>query len=340
MRNLLAVAIGLTLGAGLTVAHAAPAYVLAHNVPLGAPDRWDYVVFDAPSGRVYVAHGDTLAVIDGATARLIGQVEEIAGGTHGTGISQAAGQGFTDDGRNGQVVAFDLQTLKVVKRIAVDADADGVAADPVSGHIFVVEGDPAKIKVIDPKTDAVTATIAGGEKMEYIAADGLGAVFVAGEEKRDLLKVDVKTNTVTARWPMPDCQSPHGLAVDAAGHRAFMSCVNSLMMVIDTQSGRLVAKLPIGRGSDAAAFDPVRKRAFSANGLDGTISVYQQRSPDLYEALDPIHTAVSARTMAVDPQSGRLFLAGADVDPPASSGGRPRPRPGTLRLMILEPAAP
>lgn len=81
-------------------------YRLVRSVSLGAPDRWDYVVFDAPSHRVYVAHGDRLSVIDGRDGKLLGEVTGIPGGTHSTVV--AAGQGFTDDGKAGEVVAFDL----------------------------------------------------------------------------------------------------------------------------------------------------------------------------------------------------------------------------------------
>ena len=316
---------------------AAPAYTLSKSTPLGAPDRWDYVVFSRDTGRVYVAHGDTLAAIDARSGEIVGQVVGIAGGTHGTAISTATGQGFTDDGRNGVAVAFDLKTLKITKQIPADKDADGIAFDRASGHVFVIEGDPASITVIDPKTDAVVATIKVGEKMEYGAGDGRGAVFVAGVEKRDLLKIDVKTNTVVARWPTPDCASPHGLAVDAEHHRAFMGCVNSTMMVVDTATGAVVAKLPIGRGNDAVAYDPKRKRVFSSNGLDGTVSIYQEVTPDKYEALDTLTTAISGRTMDVDPETGRLFVAASDVDPPTTPGGRPHPKAGTLRLMMLDP---
>ena len=316
---------------------AAPAYSLTKSTPLGAPDRWDYVVFSHDTGRVYVAHGDKVAVIDARSGDLVGTVEGIAGGTHGTAISAATGQGFTDDGRTGLAIAYDLKTLKITKQIPADKDADAIAVDRASGHVFVIEGDPASITVIDPTTDAVAATIKVGEKMEYGAGDGHGTVFVAGVEKRDLLKIDAKTNTVVARWPTPDCASPHGLAIDAEHHRAFMGCVNSTMMVVDTVSGAVVAKLPIGRGNDAVAYDPKRKRVFSSNGLDGTISVYQEVTPDKYEAMDTITTAISGRTMDVDPETGRLFVAASDVDPPATPGGRPHPKAGTLRLMMLDP---
>ena len=116
-----------------------------------------------------------------------------------------------------------------------------------------------------------------------------------------------------------------------------MGCSNSVLVVVDTLTGRTVAKLPIGKGSDAVAFDPVRKRVFSSNGFDGTISVYQQASPNRYDPMPAISTVVSARTMSVDPATGRLFVAGADTTPNATPGGRPQVKPGSLRLLVFNP---
>jgi len=314
---------------------AAPPYAFVKAVPLGGPDHWDYVVFDVSSGRVYVAHGDKLAVVDGQSGDLIGQVEGITGGTHGTGI--AGGRGFTDDGKAGLVVQFDLKTLKIIKTVVADLDADAIATDKALGRVFVIEGDPGAISVFDGGSAAPVAKIKVGEKLEYAVGDDHGTVFVAGAENRDLVKIDGRTNTVLARWATPSCTSPHGLAYDAVGKRLFMGCINSKLMVVDATSGKVVTELPIGRGSDAIAFDAIRKRVFSSNGVDGTISVYQQLTPDNYQALAPVTTAVSGRTMALDPGSGRLFVAAADTLPPTTPGARPRARPGTLRLMMFDP---
>ncbi len=324
----------LALSAGS--ASAAPAYKPAGVIPLGDPTSWDYVVTDPEGGRVYVAHGDKVAVIDARAGKLIGSVEGIQGGSHGVAISHATGQGFTDDGRKGQAIAFDLQTLAVKKRIRAADDADAIASDPATGHVFVSEGDPATITVVDPKTDGVVTTIKVGEKMEY-AVGGDGAVFLAGVAKRDLMKVDPKTNAVVARWSTPDCEAPHGLAIDAHAHRAFMGCENSKMMVVDTRSGKVVTELAIGRGNDAVAFDAKRSRVFAANGRDGTVSVYQEIAPDKYQALEGITTAVSGRTLGVDPATGRLFVPVAEIDPRSPAGQRPHMIPGSARVLMFDP---
>ena len=77
---------------------------------------------------------------------------------------------------------------------------------------------------------------------------------------------------------------------------------------------------------------------FSSDGADGVISVYQEVTPDNFQALEPVRTQVSGRTMAVDQATGRLFVAAAETDPSPTPGGRPRPRPGTLKLLMFDPA--
>jgi DNA-binding beta-propeller fold protein YncE len=331
----LALALGVLVAAAPAVAQ--PAYKLENEIPLGSPERWDYVVVERETGLVYVAHADKVEVIDGRRDKILGSVVGIGGGTHGTAISLATGRGFTDDGKNGLAIAFDLKTQRILARIPTGPDADAITRDPVTDRIFVVEGDPGVIAVIDPKTEAVVGQVKAGEKLEYAAADGKGFVYVSGEEKSDLLKIDARTLEIVGRFATPACESPHGLAVDAEGHRAFMGCVNGLIMVVDTDSGKLVAELAIGKGSDAVAWDPKRLRVFSSNGGDGTISVYRQISPDEYKQLPSIETQVSGRTMDVDPQTGRLFVAAAAVDPAVKPGVRPKAIPGTLRLLVFVP---
>ncbi len=323
--------------AGPVRAQPAPSYRLAATVPLGAPDRWDYVVFEPSSGRVYVAHADRLTVVDGRRAAVVGEVAGVSGGTHGTAISAADGRGYTDDGTAGQAVAFDLKTLKVLKRLPAAPDADAVARDPKTGHVFVVNGDAGTITVIDPASDAVVATVNAGGKLEYAVADGRGKLYVNSAADKQVLRVDTATNAVDARWAAPDCTSPHGMAIDAERHRLFTSCINSRMIVLDTDTGREVAALPIGAGTDAAAFDPVRRRVFSSNGRDGTLSVIQQVDPDTYRLLDTVKTAVTGRTMGIDPASGRIFIAAGEVDASVTPGGRPKIKPGSLKLLVLDP---
>jgi YVTN family beta-propeller protein len=336
----LATAAALAFGSASAHAQAPAGYKVVKEVPLGAPERWDYVVYDAPSHRVYVAHSDRISVVDAKDGKLIGDVTGVAN-THGIGV--AGGKVYTDDGEAAQAIAFDPKTLKVLKRIPAKDDADAITVDPKSGHVFIAAGDAKTVTVIDSKTDAVLANIDAGGKVEYLVPGDDGKVYVNGEEKKEIVRIDVATNKVDAHWPIPGCTSPHGLAIDTAGHRLFSTCVNKVMTVVDTTSGAVVATLPIGQGTDAAAFDPVRKRAFSSNG-EGTITVVDAKDPKKLSVIETVPTRVTGRTMGIDPASGRLFVAAADIDPkaPVPAGpngrpGRPKPIPGSLKLLFLDP---
>jgi DNA-binding beta-propeller fold protein YncE len=165
-----------------------------------------------------------------------------------------------------------------------------------------------------------------------------GKLYVLGAEKSEIIRLDTKDNQIDARWAIPGCKSPHGIAIDNNGRRLFASCVNTVLVVVNLDSGATVATLPIGAGTDSAAFDPNRKLIFSANGRDGTLSILQEKDPQTFVPLATVKTAVSARTMDIDPASGRIFLVAADTIPAAAEGGRPTVVPGSLKLLFMDPA--
>jgi hypothetical protein len=82
--------------------------------------------------------------------------------------------------------------------------------------------------------------------------------------------------------------------------------------VIDAEAGMIVATLPIGARSDGTALDPKRKLIFSSNG-DGTLSVIAEKDANSFETVASVTTKQGARTMALDPESRRLYLVAADM---------------------------
>jgi YVTN family beta-propeller protein len=339
-----AVAVTGLMPASPALAQTVPTYTITRTIALGAPDRWDYVVFDPDSHRVFVAHGDRVTVVDTVSGTVTGQVEGFPGGTHGIGISTPNGHGYSDDGSAGTVSSFNLKTLKIDKTLKADDDADGIAFDAVSGHLFVINGESGTVTVIDPKTNAVVATVKGEGNLEFGVSGSNGKFYVDGAAKNEIVRIDTKTNLADAHWPMPTCTNPRGIAMDTSTHRVFSSCANGVLVVIDTDTGATVATLPIGKGTDGAAFDPKRKLIFSSNGQDGTISIIQEKDPQTFVAAGTIKTAVTGRTMGIDPGTGRLFVVAADVDTSAAanaaSGAAPRRAPivpGSLKLMFVDP---
>ena len=340
MRNFVMSALALSLCSGSALA-AAPSYVLTKSVPLGAPDGWDYVVFDPASHMVFIGHATEVTVVNGQSGAIEGHLLGLHG-AHGTAVVPALKEAFADSGRSpAGVTAYDLGTYQAVPGvIATPEDTDAMLYDPASNHVFTMNGDSGNTSVIDPQKRTLMTNIALGGKPEYGAADGRGHVYANLADKGQLAVIDSKTNTVTAHWMLPDCVSAHGLAVDATGRRTFSSCANGKLVVLNADTGAQVATLPIGLGTDAAAYDPVRHVVFSANG-SGTLSVIQQNSPDSYAPPIEVKTTRGARTMAVDPQTGRLFLVAADYaeDPaiPANDRGHFKVVPGTARLMFYDP---
>lgn len=260
-------------------------------------------------------------------------------GANGAAIVPAIGKGYAGSRGGKSVLVFDLNTFKVMKTLPAAEDTDGIVYDPASKRVFLMQGDPHSMTVIDTTTDSVVTTVHLSGQPEFAAVDGAGKLFVNIEDKREIQRVDTKTGKVDATWPIPDCDSPHGLAIDEKSHRLFTSCVNSKLLVVNATNGAVVSSLPIGKRSDAAAYDSRTKRVFSSNG-DGTLSVIQQESADHYHSLAEVPTQLGARTMTLDAKTGRIYLVTGDyteVDPNAKD---PRKRyavkPGSTRMLLLD----
>jgi DNA-binding beta-propeller fold protein YncE len=332
---------------GLAALHPAPAraadaanlYAITKTVPLGSPERWDYVTYERTSHRVYAAHGTSIVVVDGHSGTVIGNVA--VPGANGVAVVPSIGKGYAGSSTKKAVLVFDLATLKVLKELPADDDTDGVVYDPASQRVFVMDGDPHNATVIDTTTDTVVARMPLEGKPEFAAVDDAGKLFVNITDKREIQRIDTRTLKTEATWPISECEGPHGLAIDARSHRLFTSCLNSKLLVVDAANGRIVTTIPIGQGSDASAFDEKRKRAFSSNGT-GTLTVIHEDGSDNFVLLGEVPTQLLARTMAVDSETGRVYLIAGDrieVDPTATN---PRKRygvrAGSVRMLFVDPS--
>ncbi len=328
----------LAAGTATAAAQSSLTYRIARTIPIGAPDRWDYVVLDPTGTEAFIAHGSDLTAIDLKAGKVTGTIN-VGGITHGAVAIPALGKGYTDDGKAGVAVAFDLKTLKELKRIKVEPDADGIVYDPASGHVLVITGDSGKVGVIDPKSDKLLAEIDGGGPLEFGVLGGNGKFYVDGEDKNEIVRMDLGRNIADAHWPLTGCKTPHGLAIDRAHMRLFASCGNKVMDVVDANSGKVLASLRIGAGSDFAEFDAQHGLAFSSN-RDGTLSIVTERSGQ-FVALPAVTTMQGARTMALDPASGRIYTVAADTKintaVPETDRQRYQTVPGTAKLLVLEP---
>lgn len=291
---------------GLASAKAGDDYRFVSDTNLGAPGFGDYVTFDPSSQRLYVSQLDKVTVLDTARDRVVGSVNSLRA-AHGVAIVSDIGRGYVSDGEAGILRVFDLTDFHTVKDIKIADDVDGVIYDPKSKMIIVVAGDAKSISVVDPQNDAVKTYALPG-KPEYLATNGSGKVFINITDLGVITRFDIRRGIVETKWPLGNCRAPHGLSYDAKSNRLFTSCANKRLVVVDASSGKNIADLPIGYGSDAVAVDSRRRRVFSANA-DGTLDVIQQLRPDHYAVARVVPTFFGGRNMAIDPRSGTIYVA-------------------------------
>jgi DNA-binding beta-propeller fold protein YncE len=241
------------------------------------------------------------------------------------------------------VTVFDLSTLsRIADWKATGDNPDAILYDRASGRLFTFNGRGQNATVFNAKTGQVIATIPLEGKPEFSVARGDGIVYVNIEDKSEIAEIDAKNGKVLRRWSLAPCESPSGLAFDVKNDRLFSVCENKLMAVSDAKAGKVVTTLPIGAGSDGAAFDSGKHVAFSSNGADGTITVVRGVSPDKFEVTDTVQTARGARTIALDERSHHLFVPTAKFGAtPAPTAERPHPRPsiepGTFEVLEVAP---
>jgi DNA-binding beta-propeller fold protein YncE len=333
----------IVLGAASVVMAAANGYHLLKKYSFGAAEGstreyFDYVSVDSAARRVYLSHGTEIKVIDADSGALVANITGLKQ-DHGVAVASEFGRGFISDGGQGKVIIFDLKTLKVTGEAKADNDADCVIYDPSSKHVFVMNGDPHSSTVIDAKSGSVVGTIDLGGGPEFAVADGKGTVYINLEDKSELVAIDTATLKIKSRWPLAPAGAPTALAMDVQHHRLFSAGRNPQMMVVlDSDSGKVIQSFPISAGVDAAAFDPETGMIFVST-REGMVHVFHEDSPDKFSEAETIKTEYGAKTMGLDTKTHNLFLDTADFGPaPAPTADRPHPNrapiQGTFHVLV------
>jgi YVTN family beta-propeller protein len=297
------------VGAAANIAAAAP-YQVAQRIPLGGDGGWDYVSVDSAQHLLYLSRATHVAILDTQTGKLVGDIGDTPG-VHGIAIAADLGRGYISAGKADQVKVFDLNTRQMIASINVGSKPDAILYDQDTRQVFVFNGHSNSASVIDASSNRVVETIGLGGAPEFARADGAAHVFVNIEDKNELVQLSTKARKVLARWALPGCDGPTGLALDAAHHRSFSVCANAVMTILNTETGKAVATLPIGKGVDGADFDTESQNAFSANG-EGTLTIVHESDPDHFAVIQTLSTAQGARTVALDVSTHALFLPAAN----------------------------
>jgi DNA-binding beta-propeller fold protein YncE len=301
-------------------------------------EYFDYITVDSAARRVYLSHGTEIKVIDADSGALIANITGLKQ-DHGVALASEFGRGFISDGAQGKVIIFDLQTLKVTGEAKADKDADCVIYDPFSKRVFAMNGDPHSSTVIDAKSGSVVGTIDLGGGPEFAVADANGTVYVNLEDKSELVVIDSHSLKIKSRWPLAPAGAPTALAMDVQHHRLFSAGRDPQMLVmLDSDSGKILQSFPISAGVDAAAYEPETGLLFVST-REGMVHVFHEDSPDKLSEVETIKTEFGAKTMGLDTKTHNLFLDTADFGPaPVPTADRPHPqRPaiqGTFHVLV------
>jgi YVTN family beta-propeller protein len=348
MRTIFSAMCVVSLAAAGGCAHmnqAGPAQAMGYEVvakyPVGGAGGWDFISVGEKGHRLYVSRGDHVQVVDAISGKVVGDLTGTAG-VHGVAVAEDLGLGFTSNGRSDSVTVFDLDTFAVVETVKVTGgNPDAILYDPLSKQVFTFNGRSANVTAIDATTRRVIGTVAVSGKPEVAVADGRGHVFVNIEDKNSIAVIDVATLTVSKYWRLGSCDGPTGLAIDRRRNLLFSVCHNKKMIVVDGKSGDVIEELPIGAEVDGAAFDPGLNLAFSSNG-DGTMTVVESGEAGRFAVVETVGTQKSARTVALDSTTHRIYLPAASfTPPPPPTPEQPKPRasmvPGSFVILVLAP---
>src|SRR5437868_3401320 len=327
----------IALAIALTSLQGDAGYKVETRYPVPGNGGFDYVTIDSSARRLYLSHGTQVDVVDPDNGKLIGTIPDTPG-VHGIAIASEFKHGFTSNGRENKVSMFDPVTLQLINKIDVGKGPDGIYYDAETKRVFTNNHGSHDITAINAKTGQVVGTVkAEGDGEEAVVADGM--IYVNSEDTNEVIVFDPKSLEVKHRFPIGVAKTPTGLAYDAKTRRLFIGCRNEpKMVVMDAVSGKVINSFPIGRGVDYAGFDPQAKLIFFSCG-EGVLSVFHEKSADDYEDLGPVKTQPSARTMAFDPKTKKIFLSAAEYNetPATTPGGRPQRsiKPGSFVVLVV-----
>ena len=315
-----------------------PGFQLIKKTVIGGEGGWDYLSVDTENRRLYVSHSTKVEVLNIDTHEKVGEIPNLQG-VHGVIAVPKKGRGITTNGRSNTATIFDLKTLAPIVELPTGKNPDALLYDNFSDRVYVFNHSGGDATVIDIGAGKVMGTVVlGGEAVEAGASDENGTIFVNLEDVNEIVGIDTKSLTVKSRWKIAPGEEPTGLALDRKTHRLFTVCHSELMMILDSESGKIVAQVPIGKRVDGVVFNPTTRQAISSNG-EGSITIVQEVSANEFKVVETVKTEVGARTIAMDPKTGHVFVSSAQYGTaPAATTENPRPRPPVVpgTFMVLE----
>lgn len=271
----------------------------------GPAGRLDHMALDAKHSRLFVANmaNASLDIVDLKTNKLVKQIPKQKG-IQGIAYAPDVDRIFVGNGDGNACNVFDGKDYKLLKSIPQE-DADNVRYQPSTGRIFVSHKEKG-LAIIDAKTLEVRADIKlPADPESFQMEKDPPRLYVNTPSPAQVVVVDTEKEKVTRQYPLKLAGDNYPMALDEPGHHIIVGCRKKPMIVIlDSESGKEVASIPIPADIDDLFLDSKRERIYASCG-EGFLAVVNLADRKVVEK---IPTVKLARTCLFDPDAGRLYL--------------------------------
>jgi DNA-binding beta-propeller fold protein YncE len=308
MRHVIAGFIVLLIGICATQAQEPLAFVRAIELPR-VEGRIDHLTIDSAQQRLFVAAlgNNSVEVLDLRSAT---DTRSIPGFHEPQGIGQPLDGNLVAvaNGGTGDLVLVGRTDLRVAKTVSLGDDADNVRFDRLTRHFFVGYGSGALAAITEDGRRVGDVKLDGHPESFQLQASGT-RIFVNVPDARHIAVVDRRAMKVEATWPITTASANYPMALDEAGHRLFVGCRRpAVVLVINTDTGKVVSSAEIAGDTDDMFYDVKRQRLYVIGG-DGFVDVLRRSDRDHLERIARVTTAAGARTGLFVPDSDRLYVA-------------------------------
>jgi YVTN family beta-propeller protein len=326
----ISVAMALSMAAGSLLAAPTARYQIVERI--AAPDGgFDYLSVDGAKQRLFVAREDGVMAVDLRTKKVTPKLVEGNESAAVLIIPDTDLMLSTHWGSNSTTL-FDRNSGAVKARIPVGKNPDAAFFDPASKLAFVMNAGTEDVSVIDIAKAAVVGKVAVGGKPEAATSDGHGRLYVNVEDTNSIAVIDIASRKLVQRYALPGCTEPTGIAHDAGSGLLISACHNNVAKLIDARTGADRGSVKIGAGADGAIFDSTRKLAFVPCS-DGTLTIFELNPQGKATVVEVVRTERGARTAAVDPTTGNVYLATAQLQDDGKED--PSAVPGTFHILVV-----
>jgi len=279
------------------------------DLPGPVGKRFDYLTIDRPDGYLLSAHlgAGILYVIDMKTNKLVRAIPGVPG-IEGVVYVPELHKAYTSDSGDNKIGVVDLRQMKVIAKLPTEAKPDGSAYAAPFHKVYVSDERGKAEAIVDVRTDKIIKTLHFNSETGMPQYDPVARrIYVNLQDQNLFAEIDPATDKVVASYPVGECQGNHGMTLNVAHRRAFLSCErNSLMTVFNLDTHKPIAYLPMAAGADVIKYDPGLHRIYVAC-FSGAISVFHEDDPDHYRKLQDFPVQYKVHSLAVDPVTHRVY---------------------------------